>query len=149
MDSQRISKETCNVLFSLSDGREVWGEVFLDLYGALHSGPQRVGELLNSDEPFIPIKTDEGMMLIHLQQLVSAQVAADIELDELMTLGEHYRVTVQTVLGKSIDAEVYVNLPEGGRRVKDFMNRSQGFLRFIVGDQVLYLNRCFVVCVLD
>jgi len=149
MDSQRISKETCNVLFALADGREIWGEVFLNLFGELHGGPQRVGELLNGDEPFIPIKTEEGTLLIHLLQLVSAQVASEVELNELMTLGEHYRVKVQTVLGKSIDAEVYVDLPEGGRRVKDFMNRSQGFLRFIVGDQVLYMNRNFIVCAQD
>ena len=149
MDSQRISKDTCNVLFSLADGREIWGEVFLNQFGELHGGPQRVGELLNSDEPFIPIKTAEGTLLIHLMQLVSAQVEAEVELDELMTLGEHYHVKVQTVLGKSIEAEVYVDLPEGGRRVKDYMNRSQGFLRFVVGDQVLYLNRNFVVCVQD
>lgn len=149
MDSQRISKETCNVLFCLADGREIWGEVFLNLYGAHHAGPQRVGELLNGDEPFIPIKTEEGTLLIHLGQLVSAQVPAETELDELMTLGEHYHVTVQTILGKSIAAEVYVTLPEGGRRVKDFVNRSEGFLRFIVGDQVLYVNRHFVVCVQD
>jgi len=149
MDSQRISKETCNILFCLADGREVLGEVFLNLYGAHHSGPQRVGELLNGDEAFIPVKTEEGTLLVHLGQLVSAQVPADIELDELMTLGEHYRVKVQTILGKSIAAEVYVNLPEGGRRVKDFVNNSEGFLRFVVDDQVLYLNRHFVVCVQD
>lgn len=149
MDSQRISKETCDVLFSLADGRKVWGEVFLNLFGAHHDGPQRVGELLNSDEPFVPIKTEEGTELVHLRQLVSAQVEAEHELDELMLLGEHYHVTVQTVLGQSFQAEVYVDLPEGGRRVKDYLNRTEGFLRFIIGEQVLYLNRCFIVSVRD
>jgi len=149
MDSQRISKETCRVLFSLADGREIWGEVFLNLFGARHDGPQRVGELLNGDEVFIPVKAEGGTLLIHLFQLVSAQVEAASELDELMTLGAHYHVKVQTVLGQDLKAEVYVDLPEGDRRVKDFMNRSQGFLRFLVDDQVLYLNRNFIVSVQD
>jgi len=149
MDSQRISKETCSVLFSLSDGRKLWGEVFLNLYGARHDGSQRVGELLNGDECFVPIRADGETLLINLFQLVSAQVEAAVELDELMTLGEHYTVRVQTVLGQDFSAEVYVDLPEGGRRVKDFMNRAQGFMRFIVGDQVLYLNRNFIVSVQD
>ena len=144
-NSQRISKDTRQVLFGLADGRETWGEVFLDLYGVHHDGPQRVGELLNGDDPFIPIKTEDGMLLIHLEQLVSAKVEAD----ELMTLGEHYTVTVQPLLGDAITAEVYVNLPEGGRRVKDYLNRSQGFLTFVVEDHVLYLNRNFIVSVRD
>ena len=113
MDNQRITKETCDVLFSLADGRKVWGEVFLNLYGAHHDGPQRVGELLNGDESFVPIKSEEGTELIHLMQLVSAQVDAASELDELMTLGEHYCVRIKTILGQDLEAEVYVDLPEG------------------------------------
>ncbi len=60
MDSQKITVKTRLVEIILTNGSTVKGETFLQLHGLQQDGLQRVGEVLNSDDDFLPVRNDEG-----------------------------------------------------------------------------------------
>lgn len=149
MDERRIEKETRRVLFALSDGSEIRGEVFLRLYEAHHAGLQKLGGLLNEKKPFIPIKTNDGVLLINRSHIVLGQVDLESEKDDLMDLGEKYTISVKLAKGKELRGEIFVNLSEGANRVKDYFNQPTDFLPLIQSEHVVYLNQQFILSVQD
>ncbi|MDC4203864.1 MAG: hypothetical protein MPW14_09555 [Candidatus Manganitrophus sp.] len=149
MDERRIEKENCPVLFELYDGSEIEGEVFLRLYEAHHAGLQKVGDLINEDARVIPLRTSKGTLLLNRSRIALAKVQAKLELDDLMTLGKKYTVNLKMLRGKEIQGDIYVNLPEGFCRVKDYFNQPIQFFPLIQSEFVVYINRELVLFVQD
>lgn len=149
MDERKIEKEVRPVLFALSDGSEIEGEVFLRLYEAHHAGLQKVGDLLNEEKRFIPIRTKRGTLLINRSHIAFAKIQAALEKDDLMTLGKKCPVSLKMLQGKEIRGDIFVNLPEGFCRVKDYVNQSVPFFTLIQPEFVIYINQKFVLSVQD
>jgi hypothetical protein len=149
MDERKIKKENRVVLFKLSDGSEVEGEVFLRLYEAHHSGPQRVGDLLNEERPFIPVKTDRGVVLLNVSHIVSAKIQSVWESDELMTMGKRQSIRIKTAHEQEIPGDIFINLPDGYCRVKDYINQPILFFPLFQPDYIIYINRRFILLIQD
>ncbi|MFY9269951.1 MAG: hypothetical protein WAO55_09420 [Candidatus Manganitrophaceae bacterium] len=147
MDEQRIQKETRPVLFHLSDGGDIRGMVFLRMQAEHHSGIQKVGELLNEDRSFIPVKMDVTPLLLNKRHIVAASVPGEEERDDLLLLGKQYSVAVTTSLGATFHGEVFVNMPEGFSRMKDYLNGPGSFITLIQPESILYINRRFILTV--
>lgn len=148
MDDGRIQKATRPTKIILSTGREIRGDVFVGLYDLHHSGPQRVGELLNENTAFLPVKTDKGVVLVNRAHIVSAALPADREHDDLVRLGKRYEVRVTTI-GGDLRGAVFVNLPDVAIRVADYFNQPLRFLPLFRARTVTYLNREFILVVRD
>ncbi|MBN1956823.1 MAG: hypothetical protein JXQ81_09425 [Desulfuromonadales bacterium] len=149
MDDQRISVETRYIEVLMSNGKQVSGEAFLQLHGAHLAGPQRIGEAINGDEDFLPLRSKHGIELINLKQVISVVTAAEEEFDPLLKLGEEHRIQVEPAVGETLHLRIFVNLPGGKTRVKDFLNQDKRFLLFLHDDKVLYLARNRILCVKD
>ena len=149
MDEQRISVDTCRIALKTQTGLHLEGEVFLPLYGSHLDGGQRVEDLLNGDDHFLPLRHQQGTELINLDQIVSVVVSAEREFDPLIGLGREYPVRVESVTGEVIAARIFVNLPGSACRVKDFLNQKKRFLLFLREDQVVYVARDKIVRVAD
>jgi len=147
----RIEKDVRKVSFRLSNGEQIEGETFLSKYGAHHSGPQNVGDLLRETDPFFPVKTNNGIILINLAQLVHVRLTREEEEDELMRLGTaSQNVSVNTVLGELIEGKIYINLRDGLDRVKDYVNETrETFLRLFQAENIIYINQKFIVSIRD
>jgi hypothetical protein len=149
MVEQRIAKTTRKVQVTLLNGQQLSGEVFLSLYGTHHAG-QRLGELLNGEDDFIPFKTAETVSILNTAQILMVKTEATEELDELMTLGKRYSIQVATPHHrKMLQAEVYVNLPAETSRVRDWLNQPIDFLCLFLADDIIYLNRKQIISVQD
>lgn len=149
MDDRKIAKNLCRVIFTLADGKQVEGDVFLSPYEAHRHSPQRVGELLNSEEAFLPVKTANGTLQLNVANIIQAITPADEELDDLMMLGKKYTVGITTLCGKEITGEVFVDLPQGSNRVSDYLNQPQRFFPIIIPESVVYIARRFILSVRD
>ena len=150
MNEQRIDKTTRLVRFVLFDGTTLEGEVFLRLFEARHSGPQRLGELLNDDDdPFIPLRCDASTLLVNRDRIMLATTPLAEELDELFLLGTRHQVTLSTLHKESLEGEIYVNLPQGSSRAKDYFNQKLTFYTLIKGETVHYIHRSFILTVQD
>ncbi len=148
MIDQKIVKERRPVLFTLSDGSEVKGEVFLSLYEAKRMGPQRVGELLNGEDVFLPVAAAEGMIHLNVSNIVTARTGSQSEWDDQETLGRKYTVRISTHLGE-ITGDVVVNLPREHSRVSDYLNQPDRFFRVFRPGEVLYIAARFILAVRD
>lgn len=149
MDDQKIAKNLRPVIFTLADGKQVEGDVFLSPYEAHRHGPQRVGELLNSEETFLPVKTAEGTLQLNVANIIKAITPAEEELDELMMLGKKYTVGITTLCSKEISGNVFVDLPQSRSRVSDYLNQPQRFFPIIVHENIVYIARRFILSVRD
>jgi len=149
VDEQKITKETRLVVFNLSNGSEIQGDVFLDLYEARHSGQQRVGDLLNDKIQFIPVKTVEGVVLLNASHVVFVKLNSEWENDGLITLGKKYTVRIKMLHYEEVEGDIYVNLPEGHCRVKDFINQPVQFYSLFQTNHVLYINRNYILSIQD
>ncbi|HZR46963.1 MAG TPA: hypothetical protein VFA47_09680 [Candidatus Manganitrophaceae bacterium] len=150
MDERKIEKETQSALIELSDGSEIDGEVFLRLYEAHHAGQQKVGDLLNNEAArFIPLKTKGGTLLLNRLHIVLVKVRTELEKDDLMTLGEKYTVSLKMFRGHEIRGDIFVSLPEGLSRVKDYFNQPIQFFRLLQPEYVVYINQRFLLSIQD
>jgi hypothetical protein len=123
--------------------------MYLQLHGFHQSGTQRVGEVLNGENNFLPVRTSEGLKLVNLAQIVTVSVSAEIEFDPILSLGEEHPVRVTTSTGDTLDTRIYVNLPSGRNRAKDFLDQKKRFLLFIVEENVVYIARRKILLVED
>lgn len=150
MEDQKITKNRQQVLLTLADGSDLAGEVFLSLYDVHGQGPQRVGNLLNeSEEAFVPVKTAGGTVHINTANIVMAATPAADEGDELMMLGKKYRVQVTTLHGKTVEGDIFVDLPQDRSRVSDYLNRPDRFFRLFLSERIVYIGSRFVISVRD
>ena len=149
MDEQKIAKNRRRVLFTLADGSTVEGKVFLSLYEACHEGPQRVGELLNSVDAFIPVETTNGMLHLNISNIIAAYTPIMEEGNELMTLGQRHKVQITTSLGTVIEGEVFVNLPHDRNRVSDYLNQGERFCRVFLPEGIVYVGTRFILTARD
>lgn len=149
MDSQKISVETRYVELVMVNGTTISGETFIQLHGAHQVGMQRIGELINSDEDFLPVRRDGVVELVNLEQVVSIATAATEEFDPLLELATKHDIQVEPAGGSILDVRIHVDLPGGQSRVKDFLNQDKRFLHFVREDQVIYIARRKIMRVRD
>jgi hypothetical protein len=149
VDEHRIEKESREAFFEMSDGSSLQGEVFLRLYEGDHSGTERFGELLNEEKPFIPVKTTEGVTLLNLSQIAWARIREEWEKDELLTMGKKRAVQIRMVGGRTIAGEVFINLPDGYDRVRDYVNQAARFYPIFQPDHVVFINPRLILSVQD
>jgi hypothetical protein len=146
---QRIDVATRSADLVLASGNRLQGEIFLQLHSLHLSGPERVGEALNSDDIFLALETSDGVELVNLELVVSVSVEAEEEFDPLLALGTRQQVWLQTALGEEFDAEIYINLPSDRTRVKDFLNQPYRFLPILHDNKVSYIARNRIMRVRD
>jgi hypothetical protein len=149
MDDRRIMVETRGVELTLSSGVQLHGDFFLQLQGAHLTGLQRVEEILNDTDSFVAIRVGGRVELINLEQVVCVSLVAEVELDPLLTLGSEHRICVEPAVGGPLALRVFVNLPSGRERVKDFLNQPRRFLPFLQEERLLYLARAWILRVTD
>lgn len=149
MDDQRISVARRSVKLTLSNGTKLNGETFLQLHGEHLTGLQRVGEILNGGDIFLPFRHGDSVELVNLEQIVSVEVDAEEEFDPLLALGEEHQIKVEPITGEVFDVRIFVNLPGGQNRVKDFLNQKKRFLLLLQDDRILYVARNKILRIQD
>ena len=149
MDDQRISVAKRQIKLTLSNGTQINGETFLQLHGEHLTGLQRVEEILNGEDNFLPLLHNGQVELFNLEQVVSVEVAAEDEFDPLLALGEVHQIKVEPTVGAPLNVRIFVNLPGGRNRVKDFLNQQKRFLLLCQNDHILYLARNKILRIQD
>lgn len=149
MSNEKIDKKRKEVLFTLTDGTEIKGETYLWLYSTNRMGVQRIDELLNEGTPFIPVKTADGYVLLNSTHIMLAQAKIEKNIHDLIMMGEKYKVHITTLLHKNLEADLFISLPEGFRRVKDYLDQPIRFFTFFLPDQILCVNRDCILSIRD
>jgi len=149
MSNEKIDKKMKEVLFTLTDGTEIWGDVYLWLYSANRMGPERIDELLNEGTSFIPVKTDDGYILLNSAHIMLAQAEMEKSIHDPIMMGEKYRVHITTLLDINLEVDLFISLPEGFRRVKDYLDQPIRFFTFFLPEHIICINRDCILYIRD
>ena len=152
MNGRKIQKLSRTVVFTLTDGSQIKGDVFLRLYTQSHDSVQRLGELLNDEgNHFIPVRTvsETSVTLMNLDHVVTVQNERQIETEDWLVLGTNHTVSIKTFNQEPFAGEIFINLPNDSCRAKDFFNQHLKFFPLFQAEHVVYVNYRHILSVTD
>jgi hypothetical protein len=134
------------------DGRLFTGRVFIPISSAHHEGPMRLEEWINDGAPFFAFLPDDAQSAVLLnreQVAVLAFVPAERTPEESEIAGDLpvHRLAVE-IADRRLEGEVWVDMPEGQRRVLDYLNRSERFLLIRTPKQWYLVRKSLIVRVI-
>ena len=127
--------------------------LFLGERAQLHGGHERPSDLLESSRGFLPALDGDALVFINLEQIAMVTIAVDLEYDaDEMALLEAARAQdtsrrIGVVLedGTVLSGEMPYVMPDGQRRVQDFLNCKERFFRLRDGDRARLVNKSRVL----
>jgi hypothetical protein len=146
----RVAKHRADALLTLSSGQSMMGCVFVAGGSARHTGPERVGELLNSTTGFFPFEIHDAgsvrTVLINRQHLVMAALAEnEASYDPGYDLATERTVSILMSSGLRVVGAVRVYQPEGRDRLSDWGRQPEVFRYVETADTTLIVNMAHVV----
>ena len=146
MSDYRIAKLRCPVEVTLANGQRLDGDVFVQRATRFRNEPEQPIDLLNDDDPFLPIATDTGDVFL-VQKAQIAVVGAPLPLgDDAVEPGVvGMRVEFTLVDGSAHVGSVFPELPAERPRLVDFLNDSPlQFLALFTVAQLRLVNRVHI-----
>ena len=119
--------------------------VFLAEFASKHTGPERLSDLLNDHDQFVPALEGAATIFLGRHGIAAARVAHEWELGEEPSEGQRHEVEVLLADGTSLRGVVSFVLPTERSRLLDFLNDAQPFVRLVERDQVALINKRHIV----
>ena len=128
MSIYRVDKTELPVVLFQADGSVMKGVVFLNASAYNHLGRQTLLDLMKEKETFFPFRREDGAFSITNKRTIThvRYKPASSEKD--------YRppdsaedVVITFVGGEQLQGTITIDLPEGRKRLIDFINAAKGF----------------------
>jgi hypothetical protein len=146
----RIEKERIDAIITLSSGASIQGFFFVARASELSSGPERVGELLNSDSDFFPFEVHDayGVHVVLYNRRHVLRVA--LSNDEARRVPGYEVATPRFVSvllsnGHRMTGTVRVFRPEGRDRLSDWARHHDVFRYIETGKLNVLVNVAHVI----
>ncbi|HNX19514.1 MAG TPA: hypothetical protein PKG80_04515 [Acidobacteriota bacterium] len=147
----RVPKKPVRVSVTLDGGTVVVGNVHLALDAGWHEGRERVIDLLNAPEPFMPVTALEGSRLVMKDRIVTVdfESAFDAGLDEGSEGAVAARVAVHLAglpsTVATLEGRLRLVMPPGRERVLDFLNEAGAFFPLELDAGVALVARRYIL----
>lgn len=149
----RVEKRREAAELTLSTGATLAGHFFLAGSSQGHSGPERVGDLLNLSDGFFPFESDHGeTALINRAHVIKVVLAPDVieaQLEDGYDVATRRRVTVLLSSGEQVTGQVAVYRPPGRDRLSDYAHLDDRFRYLEQADRTLLINSLHIVSLLE
>jgi hypothetical protein len=152
MSEFRIEKRRENADLTLITGATVSGVFFLAGSSQLHSGPERVGDVLNFESGFFPFEAAGETSLInraHVLKVALPPEMIEAELDAAYNVAKRRQVKVLLTTGEVINGQVVVMLPPGHDRLSDYAHIHERFRYVELADRMLLINSAHIVALTE
>ena len=139
----KVPKRRAPVEVLLPGGAARQMTVFLAEFASTHSGPERLSDLLNAQDEFVPaldIATDT-MSFLARHSIAAARVARQWEVGEELAGTEEEEVEITLTSGATLRGTLRFALPPGRSRLLDHLNDAQPFVRLEEGEKVALVNK--------
>ncbi len=133
---------------TLTTGARVKGCFFLWASSQSHTGPERVGDLLNEQAGFFPFELENGdTALYNRAHIVFVRMPAGIEpqLEPGYEVATRRMVSMLLSTGDLIAGEVSVYCPAGRDRLSDYARSDEMFRYVETRDHTLIVNSVHMV----
>ena len=136
-ETYRIPKHTVSAELTMPGRLPTEVNLFLSEFAESHSGVERPSDLLNGDTTFFPIQDPEGRVVqLHRDAVMALSVPFREEFAEddprTAALGSEEAVSMEVVVvledGTSKEGTLTYLMPEGQRRLQDFLNQPERFV---------------------
>lgn len=145
-DDYRIEKTRRPVEVTLSNGRSLAGDVFVQAFARFRAGPEEPLDLLNADDPFLPLGLTNGdVLLVQKSQIAVVGTALPAEDDsvERGVVGMH--VELGLIDGSNLSGSIFPEVRMGRPRLVDILNDSKlPFIALFGADQLQIVNRAHI-----
>ena len=137
---------------TLVTGATLAGVFFLAGSSQLHSGPERVGDVLNFEPGFFPFECNGETSLInrsHVLKVILPPQMIEAELDAGYDVGKRRHVRILLTTGESITGHVVVSRPYGHDRLSDYAQAYERFRYVQLPDRTLLVNSAHIVALTE
>jgi hypothetical protein len=156
MADLRIEKRRADAELTLTTGTRVKGAFFLAGSSAGHAGPERVGDLLNSELGFFPFELAGSVgprtVLYHRAHVTTIALPPSVveaQLDPGYDLAARLRVSILLSTGTRVAGTVSVYRPDDFQRLSDYAHVGEVFRYLETSDHTLIINFSHVVELLE
>ena len=141
MSDYRIEKIRRHLLVVLTDGSRIDGEVFLRPVSRFRSRPEEPLDLLNDEEPFFAIDSDERTLLVAKCNVARVELPVPGEDDSnLAAIGVPVEVALTN--GSTCTGSIFLETRADRPRLMDYLNAySPRFLPVIDARQMVLVNK--------
>lgn len=149
MSEFRVEKRREAAELTLTTGSTVAGFVFLSGFSATHTGPERVGDLLNLEAGFFPFEAVTGeTSLINRAHVLKVALPAPVieaQLDAGYDVAKQHTVSVLLTNGERLTGLVTIYRPPGRDRLSDYAHIEERFWYLELPDRTLLINSAHIV----
>ena len=143
MDTFRIPRAEIEAKILLADGDEITGQVFVPEVGPSGRPGRMVDRLSDEQEPFLPVATANGPVLVNIEQILTVRVQEDQSLeDENAT--EVVEVHLRMAGGATVVGRVGYAMPAERSRLLDYLNAEPCFVKIEQDHGVVLVQRRFI-----
>ena len=139
-------RQRATILFSTQGSLDV--NLFLSYQAESHAGHETILDLLNSQRAFIPaedVLTNE-ILLIGKTRIVSVTLYERNEAGENPGFIE-LPVILELLNGEMVEGSFFTDLPEGRKRLSDYLDLTEQFICLQKGEDDLIVNKSFILSV--
>jgi hypothetical protein len=137
---------------TLVTGATLSGNFFLSGTSQAHTGPERVGELLNLEPGFFPFESRGETALINRAHVLKVALPAQMiepQLDAGYDVATRRHVKVLLTTGEAIVGDVVVFRPPGHDRLSDYAHLDERFRYVELDDRTLLINSAHIVALTE
>lgn len=148
MSDYRIEKDRFPVKLFFSDGKLDEGNIYLSLRAASHEGRESVGDVLNQDDPFLPVNfPGRATRLINKRHLLMVSFPSEREEKLLATEANPHDVVLHLTNGDRIEGQFVFFLPPYSSRVKDYLSQTESFVELKKDGETYLINKVHIISV--
>jgi hypothetical protein len=152
MSEFRVEKRRETADLTLVTGATMSGVFFLASSSQLHTGPERIGDVMNFEPGFFPFESGGETSLInraHVLKVVLPTLMIEAQLDAGYDVATRRQVKILLTTGETITGHVVVYRPAGHDRLSDYAQIDERFRYVELADRTVLVNSAHIVALTE
>lgn len=152
MSEFRVEKRRVAADVTLVTGATLSGDFFVAGSSQVHTGPERVGDVLNFEPGFFPFARGGETTLINRAHVLKVALPTQIiepQLNAGYDVAPRRHVKVLLTTGEEIVGDVVVFRPDGHHRLSDYAHVDESFRYLELDDRTLLINSAHIVALTE
>jgi hypothetical protein len=152
MSEFRVEKRRETADVTLVTGATVSGVFFLAGSSQLHTGPERIGDIMNFEPGFFPFESGGETSLInraHVLKVVLPTLMIEAQLDAGYDVATRRHVKILLTTGETITGHIVVYRPPGRDRLSDYAQIDEHFRYVELADRTVLVNSAHIVALTE
>ena len=149
MSEYKVEKDLVPVKVFYSDGGIEEGGIYVSLRAAHHEGPESVKDVLNQEEPFLPVTFfDKPTKLVNKDQVLMVSFPRSGEKAESVAPASTlYEVSIHLINHLLLEGRFTFLLPPHSSRVKDYLSQEEPFVELGKDGEIYLVNKRHIIFV--